>query len=190
MDDIDGASGATAEARFRAAYLAWYPDVLRFVARRIHPSHAEDVVADTFLVVWRRLPELPGDAGDGRAWVFGIARQLLLNDRRGDRRREALAVRVAQLAGTGFGCGVDPDLVAHRIDLAAAWPRLAAGDQEVLALAYWDDLSGPRAAAVLGISPVAFRLRLSRARRALRRHLHLVSPTTVPAPALPEGSRS
>ena len=185
MDDIDG---RTAEQRFRHVYAAWYPDVLRFVSRRIHPSHAEDVVADVFLVLWRRFEDLPEDPGDGRAWVFGIARQTLLNDRRGERRREALAVRVAQAAAPHSDRGVDPDLVARRLDLAAAWPRLTSADQETIALTAWDGLTGPEAAAVLGISPVAYRLRLSRARRALRRHLRLVSPTT--GLALAEGTRS
>ncbi|QKE84321.1 sigma-70 family RNA polymerase sigma factor [Arthrobacter sp. NEB 688] len=182
------------EERFRAAFAAWYPDVLRFVSRRVHPTHAEDVVAETFLVLWRRVAELPTDPGDGRAWAFGVARGVLLNDRRGVRRREALAVRVADEAeahgGLGGRPGEDPDLLARRLDLAAAWPRLTAADQEVLALAYWDDLTSPEAARVLGISPVAFRLRLTRARRALRRHLDLVGATAAPAHPVPEGSPS
>ncbi|WP_240917873.1 sigma factor-like helix-turn-helix DNA-binding protein [Phycicoccus sp. HDW14] len=114
----------------------------------------------------------------------------MLNDRRGLRRREALAVRLADESGRGAApTGEDPDLVARRLDLRAAWPRLTAADQEVLALAYWDDLSSPGAAAVLGISPVAFRLRLTRARRALRRHLELVESAVTRSSALTEGSR-
>ena len=58
-----------------------------------------------------------------------------------------------------------------RVDLAAAWPRLSPVHQEAIALAVLDGLTGPEAALVLGISPTAFRLRLSRARRSLRRHL-------------------
>ncbi|HHU08969.1 MAG TPA: RNA polymerase subunit sigma-70, partial [Intrasporangiaceae bacterium] len=49
------------EDRFRAAYTATYPDLLRFVTRRVHPSHAEDVVADVFLVAWRRVADLPDE---------------------------------------------------------------------------------------------------------------------------------
>ncbi|HEX4812221.1 MAG TPA: sigma factor [Nonomuraea sp.] len=72
-----------------------YPDLLRFVQRRAHPDHAEDVVADAFLVVWRRLDELPRFHDDARAWVFGITRNLLLNQQRGEQRRRALGVRLA-----------------------------------------------------------------------------------------------
>ncbi|MGG5257382.1 RNA polymerase sigma factor [Phycicoccus avicenniae] len=189
MDTTNAPPGPSDEDRFRAAYAAWYPDVLRFVSRRVHPTHAEDVVAETFLVLWRRVADLPADPDAGRAWAFGVARGILLNDRRGVRRREALAVRLADEALRGSApTGEDPDLVARRLDLVAAWPRLTAADQEVLALAYWDDLTSPGAAAVLGISPVAFRLRLTRARRALRRHLELTSSAATRSSALPEGS--
>lgn len=49
----------------------WYDDVLRFVERRVHPSHVEDIVADAYLVAGRRLEDLPGDHGKSRAWLFG-----------------------------------------------------------------------------------------------------------------------
>lgn len=81
------------EARFRALYADAYVDVLRFAQRRVHPSHAEDVTADAFLVVWRRLDDAPERPDDVRAWLFGIARHCLLNTRRGVGRHEALAVR-------------------------------------------------------------------------------------------------
>lgn len=73
------------------------------------------------------------------------------------------------------------DGVVHRLDLARAWARVSDAQQETLALTVLD---AARAAAVLTISPVAFRLRLSRARRALRLHLDH-SPSAVSAPAGP-----
>ena len=60
---------------------------------------------------------------------------------------------------------------SRRVDIAAAWPLLSALHQEAIALAVLDGLTAPEAAAVLGISSTAFRLRLSRARRTLRRHV-------------------
>lgn len=159
------------EVRFRALYAEAYRDVLRFAQRRAHPSHAEDVTADAFLVAWRRLDDAPDKPDDARAWLFGIARHCLLNSRRGEGRREALAVRVAEAAPAGIGNGVDPDLVAQRIDLAAAWGRLSEVDQEALSLAVFEDLTSPQAATVLGITPGSYRLRLLRARRALNRQL-------------------
>jgi RNA polymerase sigma-70 factor, ECF subfamily len=168
------------EARFTALYEATYADLLRFVRRRADPSHAEDIVAEAFLVAWRRLGEVPSRLVDARAWLFGITRHTLLNTDRGARRRQALAVRLAEVIPASSDG--DAELVAQQVDLAAAWSRLSAVHQEALALAALDDLAAPQAAAVLGISPVAFRLRLSRARRALRTHLgHL--PTSALAPA-------
>lgn len=176
------------EDRFRAAYTATYPDLLRFVTRRVHPSHAEDVVADVFLVAWRRVADLPDELDHQRAWIYGIARRTLLNQYRADRRQQALAVRIAEHQPPSDG--VDPDLVAARLDLARVWSRLPASDQEAIALTAWDGLDGPAAAQVLGITPVAYRLRLSRARRTLRRLLDLPHNAAARTVGLPEGNPS
>lgn len=160
------------EVRFRRLYDRSYADLLRFVQRRVHTTHAEDVVADVYLVAWRRFEDLPEGESEARAWLFGVARRTLLNAKRGQDRHQALAVRIAEsgVAARTTGEG-DADLVARQVDVAAAWPRLTATYQEALALAVWDGLTAAEAGAVLDISAVAFRLRLSRARRSLRRHL-------------------
>ena len=175
------------EARFRALYADAHADVLRFAQRRVHPSHAEDVTADAFLVAWRRIEEAPRTPGDARAWLFGIARHCLLNTTRGQGRREALAVRVAgATAPAPTAAGPDADLVAQRVDLAAAWRRLSETDQEALSLTVFEDLTSGQAARVLGISPAAYRLRLLRARRALRRQLGPAEHVRRPSSALVE----
>jgi RNA polymerase sigma-70 factor (ECF subfamily) len=158
------------EVRFRALYADAYGDVLRFAQRRVDPSRAEDVTADAFLVVWRRLDDAPRRPDDLRAWLFGIARHCLLNAYRGQGRRDALAVRVAEAAPfAGLSDGLDADLLAQRLDLAAAWRRLSEIDQEALS---------PQAARVLGITAASYRLRLLRARRALRRQLELADSSS------------
>lgn len=169
------------EHTFTSLYDAVYPDLLRFVQRRVHPQHAEDVVAEALLVVWRRLDELPRAHDDARAWIFGITRNVLLNDHRSEQRRSALGVRLAD-ATPRPSTDADADGVVSGVDLADAWRRLSETHQEVLALAAFEGLAAPQAAVVLGISPVAFRLRLSRARRALRLHLgHVPGRTAAPA---------
>ncbi len=158
--------------RFRILFRAAHPDVLRFVLRRTSPDLAEDVVAETFLVAWRRVADLPVALDDARAWLFGIARNQLLNAHRGARRQDALAVRLAGAAALGGGVTPDAaDAAVGRLDVAQAWHRLPAADQEVLALTVFEQLTSGQAAAVLGISPGAYRVRQSRARAALRRHL-------------------
>ncbi|WP_394250369.1 RNA polymerase sigma factor [Arthrobacter pityocampae] len=166
---------------FRVLYLSVYPDLLRFVQRRTDTDLAEDVVAEACLVLWRRFPEAPGDHEDARAWAFGITRNIMLNAHRGEQRRQALGIRLTDTTCEPYSSSHE-DLVSSRIDLNRAWHLLSEVHQETLGLAVFEDLSAPRAAAVLGISPVAFRLRLSRARRALRLLLdHLPHPHSMPA---------
>ncbi len=159
---------ASREARFRAVYEATYDDLLRFAQRRVQPSHAEDITAEVFLVAWRRMDDMPEGTDDARPWLFGVARATMLNHQRGDRRRDALAARLADATPEP---STSDDLTVSRLDLAAAWPRLSDAEQEVIGLAVWEGLSSAQAGVVLGCSAMAYRLRLSRARRSLRRHL-------------------
>lgn len=178
-----------AEDRFRQLYDATYVDLLLFVRRRVHHTHAEDVVGEVMLVAWRRLEDAPLDLSKARAWLFGVARKTLQNARRRDERQDAVAVRLAQFHAGESDPGEHPDLVAHRVDLAAAWPRLSAAHQEAIALTALDGLSATEASVVLGVSPTAFRMRLARARRALRRHLDsTAADDLLPGPMAPDRS--
>lgn len=168
------------EDRFAAFYGQAYLPVLRFTLRRVPPERAEDLVSEAFVVVWRRLADLPDDDNEALAWTLGVTRNLILNDSRAQVRRRSLLLRLAD------DHRVDQDLTGapslQELDgIAAVWPRLRAEDQEVLALTYWDELTSAQAATVLNISPVAVRLRLTRARRNLRRHLDLTPDPADPA---------
>jgi RNA polymerase sigma-70 factor (ECF subfamily) len=181
MGMSDSSPGPDRADAFRALYGSVYPDLLRFVQRRTDPGVAEDVVADAMLVLWRRLDEVPSHHDDARAWIFGITRNVMLNAHRGEQRRQALGIRLADVHA-GPRVGSHDDLVANRIDLSRAWHVLSEVHQEALSLSVLEDLTAPQAAAVLGISPVAFRLRLTRARRALRLLLdHLPQSTDAAA---------
>ncbi|MFK0004728.1 RNA polymerase sigma factor [Paenarthrobacter sp. NPDC090520] len=166
------------ESSFRLLYESLYEDLHKFVQRRAHPDHADDVVAETFLAVWRRFQDVPAGHGDARAWTFGVARNILLNTLRGDQRRQALGVRLA-VAAAVQSPGESMDVIVDRVDLGRAWNVLSAVHQEALGLAVFEELNATQAGVVLGISPVAFRLRLGRARRALR--LLMDHPPAVPA---------
>lgn len=180
---IHDSGPSTRERRFTELFTETYAAVLRFVERRVDPGHAEDVAAEVFLVLWRRLDDVPADRGDARAWLFGVARRTLMARMRGERRRQALAVRIAADRHAHAHDSLDADLVARQLDLAQAWTRLSSVHQEALALTVWDGLDAPRAARVLGISPVAYRLRLSRARKALRAHAQSLPRTSTDAAA-------
>ncbi|HSK90422.1 MAG TPA: RNA polymerase sigma factor [Euzebyales bacterium] len=157
------------EATFRELFATTYEDLLRFVERRVHPLAAEDVVADVFLVAWRRLDDVPVVPDEARAWLFGVAQRTMANQRRGDARRLSLHVRVGQ-AHAQVKDDHSADVEA-RVDLARAWSKLSQPDQEALTLVGLDGLTGRQAASVLGISATAFSLRLLRARRRLPAHM-------------------
>ncbi|GAA2501360.1 RNA polymerase sigma factor [Winogradskya humida] len=162
------------EQRFRAIHEETYADLLRFVERRIPRADAEDVVASVFLVAWRRLGEVPGDA---RPWLFGVARRTIANQVRGVRRRDVVDVRMVEDAPAA---GADPQAGAGRVDLVRAWWTLSAADREVLSLVAFDGLTGEQAATVLGCRRSTFAMRLGRARRRLRQALEpaVTAPST------------
>ncbi|WHP17872.1 RNA polymerase sigma factor [Cellulomonas sp. ES6] len=84
----------TPDERFAALFERTHRPLLAYALRRVSdPADAADVVAETFLVAWRRLDDVPaGEAA--RPWLFGVARRVLANHYRGERRRDALADRL------------------------------------------------------------------------------------------------
>jgi RNA polymerase sigma-70 factor (ECF subfamily) len=146
--------------RFELLYARHAPAVKAYVLRRSDASSADDVVAEVFVVCWRRFHELPPDA---LPWLLGVARRVLSTQRRSERRRAALEDR---LAGTALET---VEAAASGVDcaLAAALARLSDADRELLLLIAWDGLLPTQAAAVLGVKPATARVRLMRARRRL-----------------------
>lgn len=154
------------EETYRRLYAAHFDAVLGFAVRRTdRPEDAADVTADTFLVAWRRLAHVPAGE-EARPWLYGVARRVLANHRRGDRRRGHLGDRLRrELAATLPDVS---DEVVQRADVTAAMDRLSARDQEVLQLHLWEGLEPREIADVLGLTTVVVRPRLSRARARLR----------------------
>jgi RNA polymerase sigma factor (sigma-70 family) len=159
---------AARRARFEQLYNDNYHLILGYAMRRTTDEEAADVVAETFLVAWRRLSDVPAD-DSVRLWLYGTARRVLANRRRGDRRRIRLAARLRATTETA----VKPELDAGGT-VAAAFARVPAGQRELLALVAWEELDSGQIAAVLGCSPNAARIRLHRARRCFARELDRV----------------
>jgi len=141
--------------------------VLAFALRRTPDrATAEDVTAETFAIAWRRRDTHPDRP---LAWLYSIALKVLSNQRRSSRRRRRLRQRV-EAQPVVFGR--DPaELIEDRDEIRAAFLELKESQREVLRLAFWEDLSPADAAAVLGCSEGAFRVRLHRARSTLAKHL-------------------
>jgi RNA polymerase sigma-70 factor (ECF subfamily) len=148
---------STRRERFERLYEEHVEAVRRYAWRR-DPSIADDVVAETFLVAWRRLDDVPESAGP---WLIGVARNVRLNLRRGRRRQEAVAQRLVDASPPPFAGDTSREAELVRGALA----RLAPRDREVLLLAVWDDLDRAAIAQVLGCSKANASLRLHRARR-------------------------
>lgn len=152
--------------RFEALYWRTHRDLAAFIRRRVPVDAVEDVLAETFVVAWRRLSDIPNEE---RAWLFGVARNVIRNTYRAEARQRALHVRVAE--GTTDRIESFDDAIATRAELAHAWNQLSETEQEVIALVAWDELNNAEAAQVLGVTTSAYAVRLFRARRRL---LHLL----------------
>jgi RNA polymerase sigma-70 factor (ECF subfamily) len=149
--------------RFEALFRAHHRAVLGYVLRRTSPPLADEAVAETFLVLWRRLGDVPDDV---RPWLFGVARHCIANAHRGAARSGALADRV--LERTPDHAGRDPgDIVGERDVIRTAFAALSEIDREALRLVAWEGLDTRRAARAAGCSRAAFAVRLHRARRRL-----------------------
>lgn len=156
-----------AEARFRELYQEHYRAILAYALRRCRDhTDAEDAVSETFLVVWRRLDAVPGGE-ESLPWLYGVARRVLANDRRGQRRRDRLSSRLQALPRQD--CEIETQALASdaAVQVLSALSGLHPRDQEVLRLAAWEGLSHAQMATVLGCSENASAIRLHRARQRL-----------------------
>lgn len=170
--------------RFELLYAKHGPAVKAYVLRRANASLADDVVAEVFVVFWRRFEEAPPEP---LPWLLGVARRVLSTQLRGERRRIALCDRLAEVAAGAaaqapIGSPVSALVNVADPALAAALAGLSEAERELLLLIAWDGLSPTEAARVLGIKPATARVRLLRARRRLTGALvrERADPTTCP----------
>jgi RNA polymerase sigma-70 factor, ECF subfamily len=155
--------------RFERCFDEHYVRIFAFAARRVSGREsAEDVVADTFAIAWRRRDRIPEEA---LPWLYAIAANVIANQYRSSHRRHNLGERLAREASVAAP-GTDPaDSLGGRDELGAALARLDEAEREVLRLVAWEGLSTGDGARVVGCSPGAFRVRLHRARRKLAKEL-------------------
>lgn len=151
--------------RFEALYRQHFRGVLGYALARLEPERAKDAAAETFLVAWRRLGEVPTEPA---GWLFGVARKVVGQQLRADSRRGALAERLAAPGSREPGWAADPaDQVAQRDAALSALARLSERDREVLTLLAWHGLTAGQAAEAVGLTSLNFAVRLHRARRRL-----------------------
>ncbi|MET8145517.1 RNA polymerase sigma factor [Sphaerisporangium sp. NPDC005288] len=154
--------------RFEEIYMAHYADLLGYVRRRTEcADDAADALSETFTTAWRRVRDIP-EGEQARLWLYGVARLVLANQRRGQARRGALAARLREELAT-WDQGQRPHQDSRAI--REAFRRLSPDDRELLSLVSWEGLDTAQIATVLGCSRGAVRLRLHRARKRLAREL-------------------
>jgi RNA polymerase sigma factor (sigma-70 family) len=171
-----GASVTMRDESFARVVVTNRNAIVRFGLRRLDDhSVVEDLVAETFIVVWRRFDELP-PREEELFWIYGIAGKVLSNLRRSTQRSMRLETRLAAEREAGSEV---PRFSNEEIEeLMQALGSLSDGDRELLQLAYWERLSYREIGIVLGCSEKAAGIRLSRARQTLRERLNQ-SPTRI-----------
>ena len=159
--DDDGAAGAGGRLgdlhREHAAVLARYAFRCGVVG-----DDVEDVIADVFIIAWRKLDAVPA-APDDRLWLLGVTRNVVARHREGRWRRGRLVERLTATAQDRDG-GTAAELMALRDAIRQLPPK----DRDVVQLVLWEGLTHEQVAAVLGCSANASRLRLHRAKARLR----------------------
>lgn len=162
-----------AAAGFERIYRAQFATVTAFFARRTaDPQTVADLTADTFVQAITSFATFDPAKGTDRAWLLGIARRVFARHCDAHSRRQE---GVRQLAGLRpLGQDHIEELV-ERIDAEATGRALRAGlaalpesDRDLIELVDLAGLRPKEAAAVLGLSPGATRIRLLRARRKLK----------------------
>jgi RNA polymerase sigma-70 factor, ECF subfamily len=166
VGSVDAQDVEARRTRFEAVAREIVEPLRRFLARRTDAATADDALADTLLVLWRRYDELPDEV---LPFAYGVARLSLANAERGARRQHRVAGKIATL---------DPPREA--LDpvgddcLAEAMADLSADDAELLRLWAWEQLTAGEIATVLGVTPNAVSIRLHRAKGRLRDALRKV----------------
>lgn len=161
----------SANAEFRRIYDDHHAAVLAYCLRRAKLEDAKDAAAEVFLVVWRRIDDVP--SGDRTLpWLYVTARNVLANQRRG---RFRLSRAMTRLRSDPPPRSMPPETVVVRREqeekVLEALSRLQPQDREVIQLATWEELPQKTIGTMLGCSDRAVTMRLHRALRRLRREL-------------------
>ena len=155
-----------------------------YVARRVGRELAADVTAETFRIAIDQRHSFDPERGSARAWLFGIATNLIRRHWRTEERRLRAMARSVSHGDQSSDQTSDPiDRVAERVDagsdaraVVAAVAALESADRELLVLIVWEELRHDEVAQVLGIPIGTVRSRLHRIRRQLRKSMSEATP--------------
>jgi len=163
---------------FRRIFDASYPKLMAYARRRADFTAADDVVAETFLVAWRRRDEFL-NMDRQLPWLYAVAGNQLRNQDRGANRHLRLVAKAGAEpaeAEAPADAGMTADSDSDAALLRQALQTLSFDDQEVLRLIAWEDLSHNDAADVLGCSTDAVAQRIRRAKQRLATAIAHIEP--------------
>lgn len=166
--------------RFEELYRTTRKDILAYLSRRAGDrEQAADLLSETYLIAWRKLPHVPVGR-EGRLWLFGVARNLLLKDAGRRRSQDVLVQRLAEELHHAIPA-VAPEH-DHANALSEGLASLPQREREILLLTAWEGFAPREIASIIGSSPNIVRVRLGRARSKLRARLDDHGPPAAPAP--------
>ena len=153
------------QAEFEALFRETRTPLLGYLTRRTPPEDAADLLAEVYLVAWRRRADLPrGD--ERRLWLFGVARRLVAEHHRTVGARTAAESDVVPAEPRS-----EDDARGDAVRRALG--TLSDVDRELVTLTTWEGLSPAEAGRVVGVTAGTARVRLHRARARLARHPRL-----------------
>ena len=184
-DDRDAISASLHDpARFAVIFDRHYEDIWAYLSRRVGRGLAEELASETFVRAFAGRTGYDPAYPDARAWLYGIATNLLRKHARTEERRRRAYARALERAEFS----ADLDAVAGRVDafaaargVAAALAQLAPADRDTLLLFALTELGYEGVARATGVPVGTVRSRLHRVRRHLR--AALPEPTNVDATA-------
>jgi len=179
MEESDGAVIAASQetpGAFGVIFDRHGSTLLRFLARRVHPAEAEDLLGEVFRIAFERRSAFECDRDSARPWLYGIAANLVAKHHRGEARRLRAMARVgaARVSAARLLEDDPAERAVAAADAGVLWPRvvdaigaLPEAERQVLLLFAWEELSYDEIAQALGVPVGTVRSRLSRGRARL-----------------------
>lgn len=179
-DDAVITRSVTVPETFAVLFDRHAQEIHRYLARRLGPDTAEDLVAETFLAAFRQRDRYEASRRDARPWLYGIATNLIRRQRRQEVRFWGAIARSGHDPAVAGPATEDVEervtAQAIRLALARGLSRLSAPDREALLLIAASGFSYAEAAQALGIPAGTVSSRVARARRQLRTELGGIDP--------------
>jgi len=173
-------SHAEHERQFRLLYERNHAPIAAYVRRRVRRADGSDadIVAEVFVVAWRRFLEVPEQTKE-LPWLYGVARNLVANHFRSVQRSSALTDRLVleeRVAGEVETGSSDQEIRVRR-----AVAQLTDLDREIFRLIHWEGLSHEEVGLSVGITAKAVERRVARARTKVRNYLASLDKLITPA---------